>query len=138
MKELLTNAQKYKAEADKNHEEVLNNVKHSHESHDRMVEWFKEADRARAKADEAHRRFLVAQEEADDAHRLFIRNHRDIKDFNRVINGLRRKIKEDFGFRERVEARKMAKGIYEKFRDGEKLNTEDLLVLQKSEMFLQK
>jgi len=136
LKELLRKAQGYRREADKYHEEVIKYVKLSHECHDKMVEWFKEADRVREKADDAHRLFLEAHEEADDAHRLFIQYLRDIKDFNRVISGLRRKIKEDFGFRERVEARKKAKGIYEKFREGEKLSTEDLLRLQKSEMML--
>ncbi len=136
LKELLRKAQGYRREADKNHEEVIKYVKLSHECHDKMVEWFKEADRVREKADDAHRLFLEVHEEADDAHRLFIQHLRDIKDFNRVINGLRRKIREDFGFRERVEARKKAKGIYERFREGEKLSTEDLLRLQKSEMKL--
>jgi uncharacterized coiled-coil DUF342 family protein len=99
-----------------------------------MVECFKEADRIREKADEAHRLFLERQEEADEAHRRYIQYLRDLKDFDRVINGLRRKIREDWVFRERMEARKKAKGIYEKFREGGKLSTEDLLLLQKSEM----
>lgn len=136
LKELLKKAQRYRKEADKYHEDAIKYVKLSHECHDKMVEWFKEADRVREKADDAHRLFVGAQEAADDAHRLLIRHLRDIKDFDRVINGLRRKIREDFGFRTRMEARKRAKGIYERFRDGEKLSTEDLLRLQKSEMLL--
>ena len=136
LKELLREAQRYRKEADIYHEEGIKHVKLSHECHDKMVEWFKEADRVREKADDAHHLFLATQEEADDAHRRFIRHLRDIRDFDRVINGLRRKIREDFGFRERVEARKKAKGIYERFREGEKLSTEDLLMLQKSEELL--
>ncbi|MGB2841271.1 MAG: phosphoserine phosphatase [Halobacteriota archaeon] len=136
LKELLRKAQRYRKEADKYHEDAIKYVKLSHECHDKMVEWFKEADRVREKADDAHRLFVGAQEAADDAHRLLIRHLHDIKDFDRVINGLRRKIREDFGFRTRMEARKNAKGIYERFRDGEKLSTEDLLRLQKSEMLL--
>lgn len=134
--ELLQKAQKYRIESDKYHEEVINLVKLSHECHDKMVACFKEADRIREKADEAHRLFLEAQEEADEAHKRYIRYLRDTKDFDRVITGLRRKIREDWGFRERLEARKKAKGIYEKFKDGEKLSTEDLLMLQRSEMGL--
>ncbi len=136
LKESLKTAQKYREEADKYHDAVLSHVKLSHECHDNMVESFKEADRVRAKADDAHRRFLEAQEKADDAHRLYLKYLRDVKDFNQVITGLRRKVQEDWGFKERVEARKAAKSIYERFRDGEKLNTEDLLTLQKSEMLL--
>lgn len=135
LQELLKKAQKYRKESDKYHEEVMNYVKLSHECHDKMVECFKEADRIREKADEAHRLFLETQEEADEAHRRYIQHLRDLKDFDRVIDGLRRKIREDWAFRERMEARKKAKDIYEKFREGEKLSTEDLLVLQRSEMF---
>ncbi len=134
--ELLKKAQKYRKESDKYHEEVIEYVKLSHECHNTMVECFKEADRIREKADEAHRLFLEAQEEADEAHKRYIRYLRDMNDFDRVISGLRRKIREDWAFRERMEARKKAKGIYEKFREGEKLSTEDLLLLQRSEMGL--
>lgn len=134
LQELLKKAQKYRKESDKYHEEVMNYVKLSHECHDKMVECFKEADRIREKADEAHRLFLETQEEADEAHRRYIQHLRDLKDFDRVIDGLRRKIREDWAFRERMEARKKAKDIYEKFREGEKLSTEDLLLLQRSEM----
>jgi len=134
--ELLKKAQKYRVESDKYHEEVINLVKVSHECHDKMVDCFKEADRIREKADEAHRLFLEVQQEADEAHKRYIRHLRDTKDFDRVISGLRRKIREDWGFRERMEARKKAKGIYEKFREGEKISTEDLLLLQRSEMGL--
>ena len=134
--ELLKKAQKYRVESDKYHEEVINLVKVSHECHDKMVDCFKEADRIREKADEAHRLFLEVQQEADEAHKRYIRSLRDMKDFDRVISGLRRKIREDWGFRERMEARKKAKGIYDKFRDGEKISTEDLLLLQRSEMGL--
>jgi uncharacterized coiled-coil DUF342 family protein len=134
--EMLKKAQKYRKESDKYHEEVIEHVKLSHECHDKMVECFKEADRIREKADEAHRLFLEAQEAADEAHKRYIRYLRDMKDFDRVIGGLRRKIREDWGFRERMEARKKAKGIYERFKEGEKLSTEDLLLLQRSEMGL--
>lgn len=134
--ELLKKAQKYRVESDKYHEEVINLVKLSHECHDKMVDCFKEADRIREKADEAHRLFLEVQQEADEAHKRYIRHLRDTKDFDRVIGGLRRKIREDWGFRERMEARKKAKGIYEKFREGEKISTEDLLMLQRSEIGL--
>ncbi|HUV79949.1 MAG TPA: phosphoserine phosphatase [Candidatus Bathyarchaeia archaeon] len=134
--ELLKKAQKYRVESDKYHEEVINLVKVSHECHDKMVDCFKEADRIREKADEAHRLFLEVQQEADEAHKRYIRSLRDTEDFDRVISGLRRKIREDWGFRERMEARKKAKSIYEKFREGEKISTEDLLLLQRSEMGL--
>ncbi len=134
--ELLKKAQKYRVESDKYHEEVINLVKLSHESHDKMVKYFKEADRIREKADDAHRLFLETQKEADEAHKRYIRYLRDMKDFDRVIGGLRRKIREDWGFRERMEARKKAKGIYDKFREGEKISTEDLLLIQRSEMGL--
>jgi uncharacterized coiled-coil DUF342 family protein len=134
LKELLKKAQKYRKESDKYHEEVIKNVKYSHECRDKMVRCFKEADRVRVKADEAHQHFLESQEGADAAHRFYIRHLRDVKDFDRVITGLKRKVSEDWVFRERIEAKKRAKDIYERFRDGEKLSTEDLMQLQKSEM----
>ena len=136
LKELLRKAQRYKREADKYHEEAIKYVKLSHECHDKMVEWFKEADRVRGKADDAHRLFIEFRKESSDIYRILMRCLSDIKDFDHVIDGIRRKTKDDPGFRKRMEANNKAKYIYDRFKDGEKLTTEDLLMLQKSEMLL--
>lgn len=134
--ESMRNAEKYRKEADKYHEEVINLVKLSRECHDKMVDHFKEADRIRKKADSAHLLFLEAQKEADESHKRYIRYIRDVRDFDRVISGLQRKIWDDWGFRERIEAKKKAKGIYERFKEGEKLSTEDLMQMQRFELGL--
>jgi uncharacterized coiled-coil DUF342 family protein len=134
LRELLIKVQGYRREADEYHKELIKHEKLAQECHEKMVKSFKEADRLREKADESHRLFLKAQEAADEAHGLFIKDLRDIRDFDRVINGVKRKIGEDWEFRGKIEARKKAKDVYERFREGEKLNTTDLLVLQKSEM----
>lgn len=134
--ESMRNTEKYRKEADKYHAEVINLVKLSRECHDKMVDHFKEADRIRKKADSAHQLFLEAQKEADESHKRYIRYIRDIRDFDRVISGLQRKLQEDLGFRERVEAKKKANGIYERFKGGEKLSTEDLLQMQRFELGL--
>jgi len=136
--ELMRKAEEYRKEGDKYHEELVNLVKLSRECHDNMVEHFKEADRIRKKADSAHMSFLEAQKYADESHKRYIGYIRDARDFDRLISGLQRKIREDWGFRERMEAKRKAKSIYERFKEGKKLNTEDLMQMQRFELGLKK
>ena len=133
LKELLRKAQSIKKEADKYHEEVLKYVKLSHECRDKISECYKEADMLREKADEAHRMFLDAQRAADEAHALYLKYKRDLRDFDKLIDGLRRKMRADWTFRERMEARKKLKDLLERFKEGKKLSTEDLMLFQRLE-----
>ena len=123
LKELLERAKVLKAEADEHHKQLIKYAKLAQQHHESMVECYREADRLRARADAAHQKFLEAQRSADEAHRLFIRHQRDARDFDRVIKGIYRKMYEDRDFRERLEARKKAKEIYERFMEGKKIST---------------
>ncbi len=134
MKELLDKAQSLREEAHKYHEKVISAAKIAQEHHDKMLATFREIDKVRKEADEAHRKFVEVQEKADLEHKAFIRYQREIRDFDKLINGLKKKMREDRAFRDRIESRKRAKELYVQFKRGEKLSTEDLLLLQRSWM----
>ncbi len=113
-----------------------NNVKEyadaAQEYHDKMIVIFKEADAIRADSDAAHKEFVKAQEAADEQHRLFIQTQKEIRELNKVIIGLKRKTKESKDESIREQAKKEAEEVYNQFKLGEKLNTEDLMLLQRS------
>jgi uncharacterized coiled-coil DUF342 family protein len=134
LKELLDKAQSLREEAHKYHEEVTKYAKMAQENHDKMLYTFREIDKIRKEADEAHRKFVEVQEKADAEHKLFIKHQREIRDFDKLINGLKKKMREDRGFKDRIESRRKAKELYGQFKRGEKLSTEDLLLLQRSWM----
>jgi len=134
LKELLDKAQALREEAHAYHEKVTNAAKTAQEHHDLMLQTFREIDRIRKEADDAHRSFVDAQERADVEHKTFIKHRREIRDFDKLITGLKKKMREDYSFKDRIDSKKKAKEVYGQFKRGEKLSTEDLLLLQRSWM----
>ncbi|MGC9514436.1 coiled-coil protein [Methanocrinis sp.] len=132
LRDLLDGAQELRDKASEYHDLVTKSAELAQEYHDKMIATFKEADQMRAQADAAHREFVTAQEAADKQHREFIRTQREIRDFDKIITGLRRKNREKREDKVKAEVRKEAEEILTQFRQGEKLDTSDLLRLQRS------
>ena len=53
-------------------------------------------------------------------------------DFDKIISGIRDKGRKSHTDRDDTSAKRQAEEIFEKFKSGEKLSTEDIMVLQKS------
>jgi len=99
-----------------------------------MVEFYRKADKSREEADAQHRLFVEAQEAADAEHKFFIACQKELRDYDKVISGLRKKTKKVKVTKEQKAVRKEAEHIFKMFRAGEKLTTDDLLLLQRSKM----
>ena len=125
LKEARENAEKY-------HQEVEKLVAEAQEHHNKMVELFEKVDEVRKEADEAHRLYLENKKIADEEHEQFIAAARDVRDFEKIIAGLRQKRMASKKKQEKSEIKKKAEEIYEKFKRGEPLTTEDILILQKA------
>lgn len=132
LKDLLDKAQALRDEASNYHKNVMEFADLAQEYHDKMIVEFKEADKVRAEADEAHKKFVEAQETADENHRQFIKAQKEIRDFNKVLAGLRKKTRGRREDKELIAIRKQAEEVYSLFKNGEKLDTEDILLLQRS------
>jgi uncharacterized coiled-coil DUF342 family protein len=74
------------------------------------------------------------QDEADDQHHLFIKAQKEIRELDRLINSISKRGREDKRKVERIKAKKEAEVIYDLFRHGEKISTEDLMLLQRSDL----
>ncbi|HII80773.1 MAG TPA: phosphoserine phosphatase, partial [Methanosarcina sp.] len=79
-----------------------------------------------------HREFVKAQEAADEQHKAFINAQKEIRDLDKEIFKLKRKDKDGKSRIIKSELQKDAKSIFEKFKGGAKLTTEDLMTLQRS------
>jgi len=132
LKTFLEQAQTLRDEALLYHNKVKEYADAAQQNHDKMIVIFKEADAIRAESDAAHKEFVKAQEAADEQHRLFIQTQKEIREINKVIIGLKRKTKESKDESIREQAKKEAEEVYNQFKLGEKLNTEDLMLLQRS------
>lgn len=132
LRSLLDDAQGLRDQASTFHEEVTKYAELAQEYHDQMIATFKDADQRRAEADLAHKEFVKAQEAADEQHKEFIRTQREIRDFDKVIVGLKKKNRDAREDRAKEVAKREAEEILSHFRAGEKLDTADLLRLQRA------
>ena len=132
LKTFLEQAQALRDEALVHHNKVKEFADAAQQYHDKMITIFKDADAIRAESDTAHKEFVKAQEAADEQHRLFIQTQKEIREINKVLIGLKRKSKETKDESIREQSKKEAEEVYAQFKLGEKLTTEDLMLLQRS------
>jgi len=125
-------AREAKDNAENFHRQVGEIAEKAQAEHDAMLKLYEEADRLRKEADDAQEKFIEMKLTADEEHREHIEHIRQVHDFDKIISGIRdrgRKARQD---KDDTSAKKEADEIYEKFRSGEKLSTEDIMILQKS------
>lgn len=118
--------------AEEAHEKVSKNADQAQELHEKMLKIFDDADRVRTEADEAQKKFVDAKVKADEYHQLHIDAVNEIQDYNKMLWGLRKKKRVDKRRKDEIETHEKAEKLYEQFKKGEKLGTEDIMVLQKA------
>jgi len=111
---------------------VSESAEKAQRAHEEMRKLFERCDKARAKADDAQVKFLEVKARADVFHQKYIEIVKEIHELGRVIEGLMQKDKIAKDVKEERSAKKEAETIFERFKKGEKLSTEDLMTLQKS------
>jgi uncharacterized coiled-coil DUF342 family protein len=116
------------------HAKVTEFAELAQKHHDLMVEFYRKADKSRESADAAHKSFVEAQESADAEHKFFIACQKELRDYDKVISGLRKKTKKVKVTKEQKAVRKEAESLFKNFRAGEKLTTDDILLLQRSKL----
>ncbi|MDN7023515.1 phosphoserine phosphatase [Methanoculleus sp. FWC-SCC1] len=134
MRTKLADAREFRRLASEIHKEVTEKAELAQQHHDLMVESYRKADKSRESADQFHQQFVEAQESADEEHKLFIACQKELRDYDKVISGLRQKTKKTKVTKEQKAVRKEAERIFQQFRGGEKLTTDDLLLLQRAKL----
>ncbi len=121
-----------KEKAEAFHAEVGQKAEEAQVHHDAMVSLYEEGDERRREADKAQEEFIKTKMVADEEHQKHIDFIRQVHDYDKIIHGIRAKAVQARFRKEEVSAKREAKEIYERFKKGEKLSTEDLMILQKS------
>jgi uncharacterized coiled-coil DUF342 family protein len=134
MRTKITEARDFRKLASDLHAKVTEFAELAQKHHDLMVEFYRKADKSREAADSAHKSFVEAQESADDEHKFFIACQKELRDYDKVISGLRKKTKKVKVTKEQKAVRKEAESLFKNFRAGEKLTTDDILLLQRSKL----
>jgi len=130
MKEELKTARDLAEDA---HKRVSELAEKAQEEHDNMTALYEQSDNLRREADRAQEEFIKTKMLADEEHRKHIEHIRQVHDYDKIIHGIwmkSRGVAEEVA--EEVDAKREAEQIFERFKKGEKLSTDDLLTLQKS------
>jgi len=130
VRQAITAANKAREEAEAQHALVGKLADDAQAEHDAMVELYEKSDSLRKEADMVQEQFVRAKTSADEEHREHVSLIRQVHDFDKVVSGLRRREKKARKVKSESSAKKQAAEIFERFRRGEKLSTEDLMALQ--------
>ncbi len=142
-KALVQAVREAKRKMDESHQRVNEHADAAQKEHDQMIDRFGQSDKVRKEADQSQVRFVESKVNADEEHRKHIELIHLVHDLDRLIISLkqRKKAQEKKATKAQpqtqapqpshVSAKLEAEKIYEKFMRGEKLSTEDLMLLQK-------
>ncbi len=131
-----TEAQELKKVSEEEHEKVIELSEKAQAAHEEMLTYFRKTDDIRTAADEAHKKFIEARKNASAKHEEFKAILSDIHVINKKLGSnkpKRRKSdnKGSSGANKNREEKERAEEIFEKFKKGGKVSTEEILLLQK-------
>ena len=125
-------AREAKDKAEEFHLQVAELAEKAQAEHDAMLKLYEQADALRKEADQAQEKFIETKLAADEEHREHIEHIRQVHDFDKLIAGIRDKSRRAKREKDETVAKREAEDIFERFKSGEKLSTDDIMVLQKS------
>lgn len=114
------------------HRNVSKLAEEAQAEHDLMTQLYERSDETRRQADLAQEEFIKTKMAADEEHRKHIEHIRQVHDYDKIVHGIWMKERGVTGEEEGVSAKRQAEMIFERFKKGEKLSTQDLMTLQKS------
>ena len=129
-------AQELKKLSEEEHEKVITLSEQAQTAHEEMLNYFRKTDDIRTAADEAHKKFIEARKKASAKHEEFKAILSDIHVINKKLGSNKpKKRKNDNkpsgGSNKNREEKERAEEIFAKFKQGGKVSTEEILLLQK-------
>lgn len=127
-------AMELKERSESYHAKVVELSDQAQETHEQMLAYFQQIDEIRTKADKAHAEFINTREKASAKHEEVKAILKEIRGKNKSLDKAKAKErnKEDrISHEKNIQEKEKAEEIYRKFRDGKKLSTDELLLLQK-------
>ena len=116
------------------HAKVVEYSDEAQVTHEKMIEYFKQIDEIRAEADDAHNKFIKAKNDASKKHDEVKQTLGYIRKINKRLDKIKSKRRTEESkvtMKKNREEKELAEDIYQKFKDGKKLNTDELMLLQK-------
>ena len=121
-----------KQKAEKQHDIVEKMAKKAQEEHQSMIELLDQLDNLVKKTTEIQENIVLTKIEADTVHREFIDYVNNIHELEKRISGFEKTKDKRKKMADVSAVQKEANEIYERFKKGEKLSTEDIMILQRA------
>jgi uncharacterized coiled-coil DUF342 family protein len=132
LKKALEEEKTIKQKAEKQHEMVEKLATRAQEEHEGMIEIIKQLDNLTKRVNVIQENIVLTKIDADAVHKEFIECVDTIHDLERKVSATQEKKRKTKKAAEATIAQKEATEIFERFKKGEKLSTEDLMALQKA------
>ncbi|PKK85915.1 MAG: phosphoserine phosphatase [Thermoplasmata archaeon HGW-Thermoplasmata-1] len=132
LKEAISEAKLAKERAEKQHKHVGELADGAQKEHESMIGLFNEAGKLRKDADSVQEKFVVAKLEADKVHNEYIALVNRIHEIEKELAESRPSEKGSRRSAGAPEVLARADEIFDQFKNGKKLSTEDLMILQKA------
>ncbi len=132
LKKALEEEKIIKQKAEKQHDTVEKLASRAQEEHENMINLIKQLENLVKKVNIIQETIVITKIEADKVHKEFIESVDKIHDLERKITIGHEKKRKTKKAEEVTAAHKEADEIFERFKRGEKLSTEDLMALQKA------
>ena len=103
-------------------------------THEKMLEYFQKIDGIRTNADAAHNKFIEIKNSASKKHDEVKETLGQIRKINKRLDKVRakkRSFENEANYKKNKKEKEHAMDIYQEFKEGKKLNTDELLLLQK-------
>ncbi|MBN1280821.1 MAG: hypothetical protein JXA00_04145 [Candidatus Thermoplasmatota archaeon] len=118
--------------AEKQHDLVEKMAKKAQEEHQEMIEKLQQLDKNVKRTTEIQENIVMMKIEADKVHKDFIDHVNAIHELEKTIVSSEKKKEKKKKMDDVSAAQKQADEVFERFKRGEKLSTEDLMILQKA------
>jgi phosphoserine phosphatase len=116
------------------HAKVVEFSDEAQTTHEKMLEYFQKIDEIRTQADEAHNKFIEIKNQASKKHDEVKESLGQIRKINKRLDKVKarkRSFENQAVDKKNKKEKEHALDIYQKFKDGKKLNTDELMLLQK-------
>lgn len=132
LKEALVKYEAAREKAEKAHQKVSETAEKAQAEHEAMVKLFEQSDKIRKDADRLQEKFVTAKLEADRVHKEYIDVVNRIHEIEKDVHSIRTGSSPEARAQAQADADTAADDVFERFKKGEKLSTEDLMILQKA------
>ena len=132
LKKAIEEEKNIKQKAEKHHDIVEKLALRAQEEHETMIRLIRQLDNSVKKVNEIQETIVNTKIQADEVHKDFINYVDKIHDLERDLSAMHDEKRKKRKTAEVTIAHKEANEIFERFKRGEKLSTEDLMTLQKA------